>query len=540
MGQRAGAGHRDAGARARVAGAHRPALPRGRARRASACSSAARRRACASPAGNGSHFLIYSFNRGPARAQRRSCSRSSASTTTPRSPTTTRRARCSARASAGRGRRCPGADTGAWSRYSAGGAESDLGYHRLVRDFLRSMCERTKGARVLRDRRPLPPLPAREARAAVPARAARTVAVLRHEDLVRDADACGAAAGSSRASTRVLGRGAQTLSWAPRRQRPLRASRCRRRGPRASNAARIRTTVRVRGDRRGPRPRRRRRLRGRRARAGRGAGDRRRARGDRGAHRPRRAARAEHAARRRSSSTRPRSRRSRRRSRCSSSRSRRPRSTPRSSASPPSPGSSSRCSTASSTSRALRERFGADRVVAASIRIARRARRARATSCTPARCSASSSRPTAPTSRAFAPPPARGRDPGRGPRARGRRAVGQARPAERRWRSRPPRRAGRSARCSPTRAGGCCSRARSTRPRRSRGPRARTIDPHAVLAELGRARARPDELAGARRGRRRASTSSTRSAARCCARRRATASPAPAVERARAGRRASG
>ena len=35
-------------------------------------------------------------------------------------------------------------DTGAWSLYAAGGAESDLGYHRLVRDFLRSLCTRTK------------------------------------------------------------------------------------------------------------------------------------------------------------------------------------------------------------------------------------------------------------------------------------------------------------------------------------------------------------------------------------------------------------
>ena len=35
-------------------------------------------------------------------------------------------------------------DTGAWSLYSLGGNESDLGYHRLVRDFLASLCERTK------------------------------------------------------------------------------------------------------------------------------------------------------------------------------------------------------------------------------------------------------------------------------------------------------------------------------------------------------------------------------------------------------------
>ncbi len=36
----------------------------------------------------------------------------------------------------------PQADTGAWSRYSVGGRESDLGYHRLLRDFVRGLCER--------------------------------------------------------------------------------------------------------------------------------------------------------------------------------------------------------------------------------------------------------------------------------------------------------------------------------------------------------------------------------------------------------------
>jgi hypothetical protein len=36
----------------------------------------------------------------------------------------------------------PGHDTGAWSLYSAGGNESDLGYHRLLRDFLQSLCDR--------------------------------------------------------------------------------------------------------------------------------------------------------------------------------------------------------------------------------------------------------------------------------------------------------------------------------------------------------------------------------------------------------------
>src|SRR5947209_1006608 len=40
-------------------------------------------------------------------------------------------------------REVPLADTGAWSRYSIGGPESDLGYHKLVRDFLVGLCDRT-------------------------------------------------------------------------------------------------------------------------------------------------------------------------------------------------------------------------------------------------------------------------------------------------------------------------------------------------------------------------------------------------------------
>ena len=40
-------------------------------------------------------------------------------------------------------REIPRYDTGAWSLYAAGGNESDLGYHRLVRDFLQSLCDRT-------------------------------------------------------------------------------------------------------------------------------------------------------------------------------------------------------------------------------------------------------------------------------------------------------------------------------------------------------------------------------------------------------------
>jgi hypothetical protein len=43
-------------------------------------------------------------------------------------------------------REVPSFDTGAWSLYSLGGRESDLGYHRLVRDFLGNLCDRTKAS----------------------------------------------------------------------------------------------------------------------------------------------------------------------------------------------------------------------------------------------------------------------------------------------------------------------------------------------------------------------------------------------------------
>ncbi|HYF24873.1 MAG TPA: D-glucuronyl C5-epimerase family protein [Baekduia sp.] len=40
-------------------------------------------------------------------------------------------------------RAVPASDTGAWSLYSTGGRESDLGYHRLVGGFLRDLCDAT-------------------------------------------------------------------------------------------------------------------------------------------------------------------------------------------------------------------------------------------------------------------------------------------------------------------------------------------------------------------------------------------------------------
>ena len=58
-------------------------------------------------------------------------------------------------------REIPRYDTGAWSLYASGGAESDLGYHRLVRDFLAVAVRAHQAPRVLRAREDVRPLPAR-------------------------------------------------------------------------------------------------------------------------------------------------------------------------------------------------------------------------------------------------------------------------------------------------------------------------------------------------------------------------------------------
>jgi hypothetical protein len=119
-------------------------------------------------------------------------------------------------------REVPAADTGAWSRYSAGGAESDLGYHRLVRDFLRSMCERTKGSvycataerftSYLRERAGVRFLPGSGARA-------RRGAVTRFFLTKISCVTLKVSRNGRRVATvtRVLGRGARSLGWVPPR-----------------------------------------------------------------------------------------------------------------------------------------------------------------------------------------------------------------------------------------------------------------------------------------------------------------------------------
>jgi len=119
----------------------------------------------------------------------------------------------------------PLADTGAWSRYSAGGAESDLGYHRLVRDFLRSLCARTQRnpycstadrfTAYLRERAGVRFLPSGRARAGRPAPvrffltkiSCVTLRVTRGGRPVATV-------------TRVLGRGARSLVFVPPRAGP--------------------------------------------------------------------------------------------------------------------------------------------------------------------------------------------------------------------------------------------------------------------------------------------------------------------------------
>src|SRR5688572_26192770 len=117
----------------------------------------------------------------------------------------------------------PGHDTGAWSLYSAGGAESDLGYHRLLRDFLQSLCDRTREnpycstaerfSRYMRERtrlkihRATAPRPRRTATVSfsISKISCVTLRVRRNGRLLSS-------------YVRVLGRGTRALTWLPRRR----------------------------------------------------------------------------------------------------------------------------------------------------------------------------------------------------------------------------------------------------------------------------------------------------------------------------------
>ena len=129
-------------------------------------------------------------------------------------------------------REIPRYDTGAWSLYASGGAESDLGYHRLVRDFLQSLCDRTKTARLLRAARSVRPLPARAHARRLRRRRRRAPRRGRQrplhalQALLRDAAGAPRREAGARAQARAAARPARA-HLSPAAQRPLHASRSR-------------------------------------------------------------------------------------------------------------------------------------------------------------------------------------------------------------------------------------------------------------------------------------------------------------------------
>ena len=191
-------------------------------------------------AGAGSHFLIYSFNSGLRVLN--GFLQSLVGLYDYAEIANDDAARALFRAGERRARQeVPGADTGAWSRYSAGGAESDLGYHQLVRDFLRSMCERTQGPvycgtadrfhRYLREKPGLRFIRAgTNVRFFVTKISCVTLKVTRRGRVVANV-------------TRVLGRGAHTLSWSAPGRGTYRVQVSAR--DLANNVRAIRTTVRA-------------------------------------------------------------------------------------------------------------------------------------------------------------------------------------------------------------------------------------------------------------------------------------------------------
>ena len=93
--------------------------------------------------GNGSHYLIYSM--APGLRVLNGFLQAVTGLYDFAATTGDSRARALFRAGDRAARReIPRYDTGAWSLYSLGGRESDLGYHRLVRSFLNNLCERTR------------------------------------------------------------------------------------------------------------------------------------------------------------------------------------------------------------------------------------------------------------------------------------------------------------------------------------------------------------------------------------------------------------
>ena len=173
-------------------------------------------------AGAGNHYLIYSFDSGLRVLN--GFLQSLVGLYDYAEAAGDERARALFRAGDRRARQeVPGHDTGAWSLYSAGGAESDLGYHRLLRDFLQALCDRTKEnpycstaerfSRYMRERtrlqihRATAPRRGRVAKVtfSISKISCVTLRVRRNGRLVTS-------------YVRVLGRGTRALTWVPKRR----------------------------------------------------------------------------------------------------------------------------------------------------------------------------------------------------------------------------------------------------------------------------------------------------------------------------------
>lgn len=114
-------------------------------------------------------------------------------------------------------------DTGAWSRYSAGGNESDLGYHRLLRDFLQALCDRLRkdpycatAARFSGYMRERTRLEIHRATAPRPRRTATvTFSISKISCVTLRVRRDGRLVSSQ---VRVFGRGTRSMTWVPRRR----------------------------------------------------------------------------------------------------------------------------------------------------------------------------------------------------------------------------------------------------------------------------------------------------------------------------------
>jgi hypothetical protein len=115
----------------------------------------------------------------------------------------------------------PRTDTGAWSLYSLGGAESDLNYHRLLRDFVQELCDRTHHAVYCRTASRFTVYMLRHPRLSYrgprSARAGRAVALAFHLSKVGCVQVTVTRGGHTVFLTRVsVGHGHHSVTWVPR------------------------------------------------------------------------------------------------------------------------------------------------------------------------------------------------------------------------------------------------------------------------------------------------------------------------------------